>query len=71
MRVAAGSGVLNCMYCCMLVVGHFVWECEGSAWSGLLNCMYCCMFVVGHFVWELEGVNREWRTELKCNAVCW
>jgi len=51
------------MYCCMLVVGHFVWECE-SAGSGVLNCMYCCVLVVGHFVCECEGVSREWRTEL-------
>jgi len=29
MRGSAGSGVLNCMYCCELVVGHFVWACEG------------------------------------------
>ena len=28
-RGLAGSGVLNCMYCCVLVFGHFVWECEG------------------------------------------
>ena len=33
--------------------------------------MYCCVLVVGHFVWDCEGVSREWRTELKCNAVCW
>ena len=33
--------------------------------------MYCCVLVVGHFVWECEGVSREWRTEKKCNAVCW
>ena len=48
----------------MLAVGHFEWECEGSAGSGVLNCMYCCVLVVGHFVWECEGVSREWRTEL-------
>ena len=60
----AGSGVLNCMYCFVLVFGHFVWECEGSAGSGVLNCMYCCVLVVGHFVWECEGVSREWCTEL-------
>ena len=64
MRGSAGSGVLNCMYCCVLVVGDFVWECEGSAGSGVLNCMYCCVLVVGHFVWECEGVSREWRTKL-------
>ena len=29
LRGSAGSGVLNFMYCCVLVVGHFVWECEG------------------------------------------
>jgi len=51
------------MYCCVLGVGHFVWECEGLAGSAVLNCMYCCLFVVGHFVWECEEVNREWRTE--------
>jgi len=49
------------MYCCVLAVGHFVRECEGSAWSGVLNLMYCGVLVVGHFVWECE---REWRTEL-------
>jgi len=27
-RGSAGSGVLNCMNCCVLVVGHFVWEYE-------------------------------------------
>jgi len=60
--VSAGSGVLNCMYCCVLVVGHFVWECE-SAGSGVLHCMYCCVLVVGHFVCECEGVSRDWCTE--------
>jgi len=27
--VSAGSVVLICMYCCVLAVGRFVWECEG------------------------------------------
>ena len=62
-RWSAGSGLLNCMFCCVLVVGHFVLECE-SAGSGVLNCMYCCVLVVGHFVWECEWVSREWCTEL-------
>jgi len=44
---------------------------RGSAGSSVLNCMYCCELVVGHFVWECEGVRSEWRTELKCTAVCW
>ena len=69
MRGLAGSGVINCMYCYTLVVGYFVWECEGSAGSGVLNCMYCCVLVVGHFVLECEGVSREWRTEL-CVLQC-
>ena len=64
MSGSAGSGVLNCMYCCVLLVGHFVWEWEGSAGSGVLNSMYCCMFVFGHFVWEWVGFSREWSTEL-------
>ena len=55
MRGSAGSGVLNCMYRCVLVVGHFVWECEGSAGGGVLNFMYRCVLVVGQFVWECEG----------------
>jgi len=63
-RGSAGSSVLNCMYCCVLVFGHFVWECEGAAGSDVLNCMYCCMLVVGHFVWECDGISRKWRTEL-------
>jgi len=42
-RGSAGNGVLNFMYCCVLAVAHFVWECEGSAASGVLNCMYCCV----------------------------
>jgi len=63
-RGSAGSGVLKCMYCCVLVVGYFVWECEGSAGSGVLNCMYCFVLVVGQFVWECEGVSRKWCTEL-------
>jgi len=28
---SAGSGVLICMYCCLLAFGHFVWECEGES----------------------------------------
>ena len=64
MKGSAGSGVLNCNYCCVLVVGHFVWECEGSAGSGVLNFIYCCMLAVGHFVWDCEGFSRKWRTEL-------
>jgi len=35
-RGSAGSGILNCIFCCMLAVGHFVLECE-SAESGVLN----------------------------------
>ena len=69
---SAGSGILNCIYCCMLVVGHFVLECE-SAGSGILNFMYCFMLVVGHFVLECEGFSREWRTELNvllCVGYC-
>ena len=64
LRGSAGSGVLNCMYCCVLVVGPFVWECEGSAGSGVLNFIYCCVLVVGHVVWKCERIIREWRTEL-------
>ena len=64
MRGLAGNGVLNCMYCCVFVVGYFVWDFEGSAGSGVLNFMYCLVLVVGHFVWECEGFSREWRTEI-------
>jgi len=28
-RGSVGIGVLNLMYCCLLVVGYFVWEFEG------------------------------------------
>ena len=42
------------MFCCMLLVGHFVLECE-SAGSGVQNCIYCCVLAVGHFVRECEG----------------
>jgi len=51
---SGGSGVLNRMHCCVLVVGHFVWECE-SAVSVVLNCMYCCVLAVGNFVRLCEG----------------
>ena len=39
----AGSEVLNCMYCCVLVVGHFVWECEGVSrkWRTELCVLLC------------------------------
>ena len=63
-RGSSVSGVLNCIYCCELAVGHFVSECEGSAGRGVLNFMFCCAFVVGHFVWECEGFSKEWCTEL-------
>ena len=58
------------MYCCVLVVGHFVWECEGVSrkWFTELKCT--AVLVVRHFVWECEGFSREWRTELNCTAVC-
>jgi len=52
LRELAGRGVLNCIYYCVLAVGHFVWECERSAGSGVLNCMYSCALVVEHFVWK-------------------
>jgi len=42
---------LNFMFCCMLLVGHFVLECESSG-IGVLNLMYCFVLVVGHFVFE-------------------
>ena len=29
-RVSAGSSAMNCMYFCVLGIGHFLWECEGS-----------------------------------------
>ena len=61
---SAGSGVLNCMYCCLLAVGHFVWECEGLSRNRCTDCMYCCVLAVSHFVWECEGLSRNWRTEL-------
>jgi len=61
---SAGSGVLNCMYCCVLVVGHMCGSVRGSAGSGVLNCMYCCVLVVGYFVWECEWDSRKWHIEL-------
>ena len=73
MRGSAGSGVLNCMYCCVLVVGYFVWDCEGVGREWRTDFMYCCVLVVGRFVWECEGVSKELRTELYvllCVA-CW
>jgi len=63
-RGSAGSGVLKCMYCCVLVIGHMCGSVRGLAGNDVLNCMYCCVFVVGHFVWECEGVSGKWRTEL-------
>jgi len=49
---SAGSGVLNFMYCCVLVVGHFVWDCEGVSgnWRAeyyVLLCFGCWIFCVG------------------------
>jgi len=64
MRGPAGCGVLNFMYCRVLVVGYFVWDCEGVSREWRTDFMYCCVLVVGHFVWEYEGVSREWRIEL-------
>ena len=62
-RRSVGSGVLNCMYCCMLVVGHFVWEYEGVSreWRTELYVLLCVgswTFCVG------VCVSRELRTEL-------
>jgi len=44
---SAGSGVLNFMYCCVLVVGHFVWECEGVSrkWRTVLKCTSVCWYL--------------------------
>jgi len=62
-RGSAGCCVLNCMYCCVLAVGHFVWECEGVSreWRNELYVLLC----VGSwtYVWECEGFSREWSTE--------
>jgi len=63
-RVSAGSGVLICMYWCVLVVAHFGWSVRDLAGSGVLNCMYYCVFLVRQFVWDCEWVSRKWRTEL-------
>jgi len=40
-RWSAGSGELNCMYCCVLAIGHYVWECEGVStdWRTELNVL--------------------------------
>jgi len=51
-RGSEGSGVLNCVYCCVLVVGYFVWECEGvsSKWHTdlyVLMCVGSWIFCVG------------------------
>ena len=42
-RCSAGSGVLNSMYCCVLAVGHFAWECEGVSreWRTEFNLLLC------------------------------
>ena len=42
-RGLAGSGRRNCMNCCVLAVGHFVWECEGvsSEWRIKLYVLLC------------------------------
>ena len=44
MRGSAGSSVLNRMYCCILVVGHFRWECEwvSRKWRTELKCTAVC-----------------------------
>jgi len=42
-RGSAGSGVLNCMYCCVLLVGHFVWAYEGV--SRELSTDFICIAV--------------------------
>ena len=51
------------MYCCVLVVGYFVLECEAVSreWRTELNVLLCVgswTFCVG------VCVSREWRTEL-------
>jgi len=61
---SAGSGVLNCMYCCVLEVGQFVWECEGFSreWRTDLYVLLCVgSWTVCVGVW---GVCRKWCTEL-------
>jgi len=52
LRGSAASGVLNCMYCCVLVFGHFVWECEWVSRKGrtefyVLLCVGSWTFCVG------------------------
>jgi len=51
-KVSAGCGVLNCMYCCVLGVGHYVWECDGFSRVFrtefyVLLCLGCWIFCVG------------------------
>ena len=43
MRCSAGTGVLNCMYCCVLGVGQYEWECEGVSrvWRTELYVLLC------------------------------
>ena len=55
-RGSAGNGVLNFMYCCLLVFRHLCGSVRGSAGCGLLNCIYCCVFVVGHFCGSVSGL---------------
>ena len=59
MRESAGSGVLNSMYCCVLVVGHFVWECEGV--SRVLRTELCVLMCVGSWTFcvGVRGVQLE------------
>jgi len=60
---SAGNGVLNCMYCCVVVVGHFVWESEefNRNWRTALYLLLCVG--IWTFVWDCEGVSRKLRTE--------
>jgi len=51
-RGSAGSGVLNFMYCCVLVVGPLMWESEGVGreWRTefyVLLCVGSWTFCVG------------------------
>jgi len=51
-RGSAGSGLQNFMYCCVLVVRHFVWDCEGVSrkWRTELFVLLCVgswIFCVG------------------------
>jgi len=42
---SAGSSELNFMYCCVLVVGHFVWVCVGFSREWRTE-LYVPLFVV-------------------------